>query len=617
MLRLFSYSLQLSRVDTIVRLSAAGVTIALTVAVPVLVGQIVGRLPDVVKTGPTPGFGWLLGVLLAMLILSNVTGLLDKATGVQIVSLGERDTTLRIGQALSGSPDVVALENADVAAQVQKIRNRRWEIDMALSMATGPLVSQSLGLLASTVTLGIVFSWPVAALMLIAALVDAQFVRTLIRQEMDVWTGQTEQQKHAFYAFEQGMGKSAKEIRIFGLADHLRSRFWDNITAAYVPYWQRRKRRARVNFAIGGVRALVTVGAVAWAGWTASSGRLDLTALATAVPLILSIGNADVWSVGQAERGLTVLRWVDELAPPEPGRAWTLPRREPAETTPTVTPAGTPPSVTFDDVTFHYPDTERDVLAGLTLDLHAGEAMALVGVNGAGKSTLVKLLAGAYRPSRGRVLVDGVDLATLDPEALRAWQRRIAPITQDFIRLPLPIGDNIELGTGTPWAGRVDVPEPWPDTSALDAVARRAGITDLVDRLSDGWATTLDKTIQGGTDLSGGEWQRVGLARSLRAVAAGAQLLVLDEPAAALDVQAESRLVDGYLELARGVTSLVISHRFSVVRPVPTICVLEHGRIVESGSHEELMARVGRYATMFSLQASRYLGPNTEEVGLS
>jgi ATP-binding cassette subfamily B protein len=429
---------------------------------------------------------------------------------------------------------------------------------------------------------------------------------------MDLWSGQTEEQKHAWYAFQQGMGKSAKEIRIFGLAGYLRERHWDNITAAFEPYWRKRRKHALKNLAVMGGRVLVTAGALAYTGWQAGRGHLDLTGLATALPLILTIGQADTWMFGMIGRGSAVLSWLEDLAIADPSRGIPVARTQPRTKPENAIKAGDfPPTITFDDVSFTYPRSEHPILDGLTMQLPAGEAAALVGVNGAGKSTLVKLLAGTYRPSRGHIFADDIDLATLDEDARAQWQRRVAPITQDFVRLPLCAGDNVELGTGHPWAGRVDL-DTWPGAADLDPTvlaetARRAGITDLIERLSDGWKTPLDKTIPGGTDLSGGEWQRIGLARALRAVSVGADVLVLDEPAAALDVEAEARLVDGYLDLAQHVTSLVISHRFSVVRPVPLIYVLEHGRIVEQGSHLELMAAAGRYHTMFSLQASRYV----------
>jgi ABC-type multidrug transport system fused ATPase/permease subunit len=228
--------------------------------------------------------------------------------------------------------------------------------------------------------------------------------------------------------------------------------------------------------------------------------------------------------------------------------------------------------------------------------------LALVGVNGAGKSTIVKLLAGVYTPTAGRITVDGVDLRELD---LGAWQRRIAAIVQDFLQFPLTATDNIVLGAA---AHAVD-------QGAAEKVAKQAGIATVLAGLPAGWDTVLDKRYAGGIDLSGGEWQRVALARALFAVDAGAGVLVLDEPAAALDVRAEAELVERYLDLTAGVTSLVISHRFSVVRDAHRICVLEGGRIVESGTHDELLARGGRYAAMFELQAERYLAAEGASTG--
>ncbi len=597
----------------VVRVLFAG----LTVAAPTLVGQSIGRLPRVIADGVDAGFVAVVTALLVVLLLQNVVVLIGETLGTRIVNAVDTDVTLRMGHALSSQPGLITIDNPDVTSQLQKVRGRRWEIEAAVRQTQGPVIAQVLSLIGTSAALGITVAWWLPIPLVLAWLAATVRLSRLIASQMDLWSGQTEPQKHAWYAFQQGMGKSAKEIRIFGLAPYLRQRHWDNMTAAFEPYWKQRRSMALANAAMDGGRVAVTLAALVYVGWRASRGQLDLTQVATGIPLILTLGQVDTWMFGLVGRGRVVLRWLEELARAEAGELsitdsgrTTNAVLRPRTAAPPIA-KGEPPTIVFDDVTFTYPTAKTPILDGLTMTLPGGGAVALVGVNGAGKSTLVKLLAGGYRPQRGRVLVDGVDLGHLDDEALAAWQRRVAPITQDFIRLPLPAGDNVELGAGQVWAGRVDL-ETWPGTSdllttGLDSTAARAGISDLVKRLPAGWQTPLDKTIPGGRDLSGGEWQRICLARALRAVAAGAQVLVLDEPAAALDVEAEARLVDGYLELADQVTSLVISHRFSVVRPVPLIYVLEHGRIVEAGSHEKLMDAGGRYHTMFSLQASRYV----------
>lgn len=621
LLRIYRYAYRLAPAASIVICLASVVTAAFSIAAPLLVGQVIGRLAEVARVGLDTTFVVLLAFLLLTIPLSNVVGLVAETLVERIDALGERDVLLRVGLALSSEPSLRTVDNPDIASRLAKVRSRQWEVQNGVRNAQGPLISQLLGLVGSAVALAIVFSWWVAVAMVAAGVLEALFFRHTIHQQMDVWSGQTEDQKHARYAFEQGMGKAAKEVRVFGLAGYLRGRYWDNITAALAPYWRTRRRQSVISLLIGGGRVAVTAGALAYAGVESGRGGLDLTGLATALPLILTVGSADMWMIGMVERAATTLSWLDELSPAGP----LLRLDEPAVTssartgtaigTVTAAPAlpspNAAPTVTFDDVSFGYAGGHREILRELTFELPAGRAVALVGVNGAGKSTLVKLLAGGYRPTRGRVLVDGVDLASFDDDELRAWQRRVAPITQDFIRLPLTAGDNVELGTGRVWAGRIDM-ATWPSTRALDDTAVRAGIAELIDGLPHRWATPLDKTLPGGTDLSGGEWQRIGLARALRAVEVGAGLLVLDEPAAALDVEAEARLVSGYLDLAGQVTSLVISHRFSVVRPVPIICVLEDGRIVEQGSHAELMQLGGRYRTMFSLQASRYVEAERE-----
>jgi ATP-binding cassette subfamily B protein len=617
-LRLLRYAYLLNPQGVRANVASRILTAALTVAAPLLVGQAVGRLPGVLGGGPDGAFVAILVAVVVVLGLSNVISLLAEVVSTRTAELIDRDISLRLGHALSSDPGLATVDNPEVQTRVQKVRGRHWEIKVGSRQVQGPAIATVLSLSGGAVALGLTLNWWAPVVMVASWVGEAVFVTRLISREMDLWSGQTEPQKHAWYAFEQAMGKSAKEIRIFGLAGFLRKRHWDNLTTAYRPYWRRRRRHALADVGVLAGRTAVTAGVLAYTGWTADQGRLSLTTLATALPLILTIGSADSWMFGMLGRGSAVLGWLEELAavPPTagvPGESATRAdlRVATAPARPGDRSRATPPSIVFDEVQFTYPGSDHPILDGLSLELRAGSASALVGVNGAGKSTLVKLLAAGYLPTRGRILVDGVDLAGLDVDERRAWQRRVAPITQDFVRLPLPAGDNVELGTGFPWSGSIDLSDQprssWPDTAALDTTAGRAGITDLIARLPSGWATPLDKTIPGGTDLSGGEWQRIGLARALRAVAVSASVLVLDEPAAALDVEAEAHLVTGYLDLAQHITSLVISHRFSVVRPVPQIFVLEHGRIVEAGSHEELMAMGGRYRTMFSLQASRYV----------
>ena len=618
MLRLLRYAYLLNPQGVRVNVVSRVLTAALTVAAPLLVGQAVGRLPGVLDGGPDSAFLAILLAIVVVLGLSNVIGLLSEVVSTNTAELIDRDISLRLGHALSSDPGLTSVDDAEVQTKVQKVRGRHWEIKIGSRQVQGPAIVTVLSLSGGGVALGLTLNWWAPIVMVACWVAEAAFVTRLISREMDLWSGQTEPQKHAWYAFEQAMGKSAKEIRIFGLAGFLRKRHWDNLTTAYLPYWRRRRRHALVDLGVLAGRTAVTGGVLAYVGWIADQGRLSLTAMATALPLILTIGSADSWMFGMLGRGKAVLGWLEELAAVGPtagvpGASTTRVdlRDENAHARPGDRSRATPPSIVFDEVSFTYPGSDHPILDGLSLELPAGSASALVGVNGAGKSTLVKLLAAGYLPTRGRIMVDGVDLAGLDVDERRAWQRRVAPITQDFVRLPLPAGDNVELGTGFPWSGSIDLSDQprdtWPDSAALDVTAGRAGITDLIARLPSGWATPLDKTIPGGTDLSGGEWQRIGLARALRAVAVSASVLVLDEPAAALDVEAEAHLVTGYLDLAQHITSLVISHRFSVVRPVPHIFVLEEGRIVEQGPHEELMALGGRYRTMFSLQASRYV----------
>jgi ATP-binding cassette subfamily B protein len=251
-------------------------------------------------------------------------------------------------------------------------------------------------------------------------------------------------------------------------------------------------------------------------------------------------------------------------------------------------------SIRFSGVSFGYPGRAHRVFDGLDLRIPAGKCTAIVGANGAGKTTLVKLLTRLYEPDEGLITVDGRPLAAYPADA---WRARVAVVFQDFNRYEAGAFDNVGYGavryTGTATA-----------REEIRAAAREAGVADALDALPDGFDTPLATHLTGGTDLSGGQWQRLALARALFRLRHGGGVLVLDEPTAGLDVRAEARFFD---ELVRdGVTTVLISHRFATVRHVDHIVVLADGRVSEEGSHDELLCGDGEYARLFRLQAYRF-----------
>jgi len=244
--------------------------------------------------------------------------------------------------------------------------------------------------------------------------------------------------------------------------------------------------------------------------------------------------------------------------------------------------------IRFRDVSFAYPGG-APVLDHFDLAIPAGASLAIVGQNGAGKTTLAKLLCRLYDPVGGAIEIDGVDLRELDVDA---WRSCVTAVFQDFTRFEASLRDNV--------APRRNGRAP-PDDGMLHELLTAAGARDLASL-----DTILAKGYSGGTDLSGGQWQRVALARALAAVKLGAGLVLLDEPTAQLDVRGEAEIFGRLLAATRHCTTILISHRFSTVRQADRICVVERGRVVEMGGHDELMALGGRYRTMFDLQAQRF-----------
>ena len=378
---------------------------------------------------------------------------------------------------------------------------------------------------------------------------------------------------------------SAKEVRAFGLAAHLRRRH-DQLYSERITELKKVARRQLLvtlgaNLMIGALLAatLLTV------AWLSLRGTVPLASAGIAVAGVALVGSrlAEAgWSAGAlTESG----RYLDDYL------AFTslLPRVRAAQ------PTGTPPPsftrLSAQDVTFSYPTSTEPALRGVSLEVAAGEVVALVGENGSGKTTLAKLLAGLYRPDGGTIRWDGTDMSTVDPDG---WREHVAVIFQDFERFHLTAADNIGLG-------RVASAH---DLEAVKAAAGQAGADGFIEELPKGYATQLGPEFIGGTDLSVGQWQRIALAR---AFFRGAPFIILDEPTASLDARAEQELFERIRTLLAHRTVLLISHRFSSVRSADRIYVLDAGTVVEAGDHETLMALGGLYAELFTLQAAAYV----------
>ncbi|HNH49513.1 MAG TPA: ABC transporter ATP-binding protein, partial [Myxococcota bacterium] len=280
--------------------------------------------------------------------------------------------------------------------------------------------------------------------------------------------------------------------------------------------------------------------------------------------------------------------WEDDLYMTNLDEFLSVPEEEPDGVEPLEAdaPDEKAPSLSLENVSFCYPGSSREALSNINLKVASGETIALVGKNGAGKTTLIKLLVGLFRPSSGTIRVNDVDVATLSMSALR---RRVGVIFQDFARLQLSMRDNVGVG----WLPARE------DDLAVGSAIQDGGAKDIVDRLPNGLETPLGRAF-GGDDLSGGQWQRVALARAFMRKS---RILVLDEPTAAMDAEAEHEIFQRFRDLKKDRTAILITHRFGTVRMADRIVVIDGGRIAEEGSHDQLMARGGLYAKMFSLQA--------------
>jgi ATP-binding cassette subfamily B protein len=522
-------------------------------------------------------------------LLMHVMGPVRDGVGTSLARRVDAAVTADVMEAMSRPRGVSHLEDAEV---LDRLAQAQGEVTLVTpGKGTEGLLGVWSQRLSGSLSLAVVarFSLPLAAALLAGHVAAYRWRRWHIRQTTTVVLGRSDTMRRSAYLRRLAVEpEAAKEARVFSLAGWMRGSYRREFLSVMDEAWRHRRRGGLIVLAVSGSMFVLEAGGLALVARAAIRGDLAFGTAVAYAHMVVATSNLGQFSEGHIHltEGAMAVRKLRGLRDAVPEAVLAMDGTWPADGLPAT-------DIRFEDVHFAYPGADRAVYDGLDLTIEAGRSLAIVGQNGAGKTTLVKLLARLYDPTGGRITVDGTDLRRLDAAA---WQRRVAAIFQDFVPYKLSAADNVAFGALH--AERT--------TEALDRAALLAGAQHVVDRLDHGWDTLLSRAFVDGTDLSGGEWQRLALARAVYAVQAGAGVLVLDEPTAALDVRGEAEVYDRFLELTRGLTTIVVSHRFSTVRRADRIVVIEHGRVVEDGTHDALVAAGGRYALMYDLQAARF-----------
>ena len=566
-------------------LEAAGVAAQLFISKAVL--------SAVLSAGASNDFSALLPELAALV---GITVALDFARTIETEQsrvLGELVGRRALSRVLDVSTriDLLAFESPDFYDRLQ--RARAQGMFRSLQTVNGLLGLVGAAVTAISIVIALAALQPLLLPLVLIGYIPLWFVSTLNSRDLYRFMhGMTPNERQRHYLERILMGRDpAKEVRSFRLAEFLRRRY-DTLYDERIAELRSLARRRMGRSLLGSVAsAFVTAGSVAVLAWLFVTGRMSLAAAGAAVFGLYQLGGrlrGLYMSATSLYEATLFIKDYSSFLELEPERTEADGARR------------APPGferLVAENVSFTYPEAERPAVDGVSLEIASGEVIALVGENGSGKTTLAKMLAGLYRPEGGRILWDGVDLADVDADELRD---SIAVVFQDFERYLLPARENVGLGRKE----RID------DFDGIRAASTRADADAFLSDLPEGYETMLGREFAGGYDLSIGQWQRVALAR---AFFRDAPFVILDEPTAALDARAESQLFDRMRELLEGRSVVLISHRFSSVRNADRIYVMHDGRVVEEGTHDELMAADGLYAELFTLQARAYLDPKSAQ----
>jgi ATP-binding cassette, subfamily B, bacterial len=480
--------------------------------------------------------------------------------------------------------DLAHFENSEFYDKLTRARREASSRPLSLVVRTFGLAQNAVSLL-SYATLLIQFSaWAVLVLVLAglpAFLAEAKFSGAAFR--LFLWRS-PETRMQLYLETLLAREDHVKEIKLFGLGPLFLQRYRDIFRKLYREDRDLTIRRDTWGFFLGLIGTAALYGAYAWIALSAIARAITLGQM-TMYLMLFRQGQSAVSAILSAIGGMyednlylsTLYDYLDTAVDASPGTTVRGPRPD--------------DGIRFEHVGFTYPGAESPTLVDVNLHIRPGESMALVGENGSGKTTLIKLLTRLYQPTAGRILLDGQDLREWDEAALRD---RIGVIFQDFTRYQLLLGENIGAG---------DVSH-FNDEARWREAGEKGMATPIVESLPAGYRTPLGKWFNEGRELSGGQWQKIALSRAF--MRSRADILVLDEPTAAMDAAAEATIFEHFRALTHDRIAILISHRFSTVRMADQIVVLQEGRIVEHGSHDELIRLNGHYAHLFSLQAKGY-----------